>query len=475
MLNIQNLYCYSFCYVLYCTYGFNKMKGRYDYMMWTDTRDVVATVAFLIGVRKSSWESTYGNEYSELLAKLEKNQNALVIRYLSKLRTTLMQRFKKTDEALVTDLKNIDRLEWYDTENIKQLEKWGYNVILANKRAGDYTTLFNKLIHDNIDKCRNLFPDWIAWSYIQGLFIYPKYTNEKYQKAEFDKYMSNIDNYPFQMYIYWKPQALGNILRTDGKFLDLVYEMNNDYFDDTSKYRNATDDIKKNIYGFIDNSKKTVLAVDCENSDVYKLYSMLKNLKRTEIEKIEKIMLYDDKNTSNGWDFLEKVIDIPVEHIEVERLVDHKSLVDFRVTAGICREFYKNGVSSFILLSSDSDYWGLISSLPEAEFLVVIENIKCGQAIKDALDSHGIYYCSLDDFCTGNIDELKRDILLNELKPMLPEILSYNGKELANKIYEQVRIEASENEIMNFYNKYIKTLKLAIDENGNFSIKLANA
>ena len=145
-----------------------------------------------------------------------------------------------------------------------------------------------------------------------------------------------------------------------------------------------------------------------------------------------------------------------------------------RMASGVCKEFYKDDVSSFIILSSDSDYWGLISSLPDAEFLVVIEYSKCGQAIKETLDSHGIYYCSLDDFCTGNIEDFKRAVLINELKTYLPNLLSYNGKELASKLFEQARIEADEPEISNFYEKYIKTLKLKVDPDGNFTFVVAS-
>ena len=191
--------------------------------------NIVATMAYLIGVRKSAWISSYGNECSDLLAELENNRNATTIRYLCKLRTTLMQRFKKTDLAIVHDCKNIDHIEWYDTENIRQLEKWGYTILLANKRASDYSLHFNTLIRDNIDKCRELFPDWIAWEYVKDIFVIPKFTNEKIQKFEFEKYMENIEHYPFQMYIHWKPKDFGNILYNDGKFLEILYDMNNDY------------------------------------------------------------------------------------------------------------------------------------------------------------------------------------------------------------------------------------------------------
>ncbi len=112
--------------------------------------------------------------------------------------------------------------------------------------------------------------------------------------------------------------------------------------------------------------------------------------------------------------------------------------------------------------------------MPEADFLVVIEYDKCGQAIRDMLDENGVYYCSLNDCCTGNIDDLKRSDLLNGLKALLPYLLQYNGKQLAYKLYELARIEADDNEIMNFYNKYIKTIKLTVDDNGNFGFKIKN-
>ena len=50
--------------------------------------------------------------------------------------------------------------------------------------------------------------------------------------------------------------------------------------------------------------RETAIAVDCENSDPYKLYSVLKGLNQEELAKIEKITLYDDPNTTAGWDWL---------------------------------------------------------------------------------------------------------------------------------------------------------------------------
>lgn len=60
----------------------------------------------MIGVRKDILETHFA-ECSELLGKLYADRSATVIRYLCKLRTTLMQKFKKTDTAMHYDLKNL--------------------------------------------------------------------------------------------------------------------------------------------------------------------------------------------------------------------------------------------------------------------------------------------------------------------------------------------------------------------------------
>lgn len=76
---------------------------------------------------------------------------------------------------------------------------------------------------------------------------------------------------------------------------------------------------------------------------------------------------------------------------------------------------YKNDVDSFVIVSSDSDYWGLISSLPDAHFLVMIEREKCGPDMKEALADSGIFYCYLDDFYSGNSEDIKKNALFKEM------------------------------------------------------------
>lgn len=438
--------------------------------MTVDTKELVTTIAYLIGVKDDIITKCFEPDYTDLIQKLHENKEASIIRYLSKIRTTLFYKFKDTDHEMRYNLKNLDRLEWYNKDEIKKLHEWGIELIKPNYRAEKYMNDLCELIAANIDNCSGLFYDWVNWAYIRDLFCIPKYRQKGVLKQEFHKFLDKNLCYPFQMYIHWEPQNLGSILYSDGKFLSLLYSWHGDYFEDRSKYRDATDETKNSIYDFVKNSGRTAIAVDCENSDVYKLYGVLKNLDSDELAKIEKIILYDDEHTSPGWDHLGKFTQIPVEHIEVERVTDRKSLVDIKMTAGVCQNYYENGIDSFIIVSSDSDFWGLISSLPKARFIVMYEYEHCGQALKNALKEHNIYYCAIDDFCSGNTEDLKKAVLFDNLEQHIPDLLQWNGKELANHIYVEARIDATDKEILRFYEKYIKTLRLKYDSDGNVSV-----
>lgn len=439
--------------------------------MTVDTKEIVTIVAYMIGVKESALETSYREECSEKLDFLYNNKEASIIRYLSKLRTSLLQHFKKTDDAMRYDLKNLTSLEWFDKSEIEQLSEWGIDVVKANYRSERYIFDLTKLINENIDKCSSLFYDWVNWDYIKKLFLIPKYSKPNVLRNEFTKYMSNIEYYPFQMYIYWEPEDCGGILLSDRKFLKFLYNMNGDVFTDHTKYRDADDDTRNNIYNFINNSEKIAVAVDCENSNPFKLYSVIKGLNPEEIEKIEKITLYDDPNTTSGWDWLTKFISIPIEHIEIERVTDKKSLVDIQMTASVVKGFYTEGITSFIIVSSDSDFWGLIKSLPEADFLVMYENNKCGTAIKEALSSHGIYYCSIDDFCSAGTEDMKRSVLFAELENYFPYLIGENPLELTKRLYENTKITATEKEMDHFCTRYVKTLKLKVID-GKFEIEI---
>lgn len=136
-----------------------------------------------------------------------------------------------------------------------------------------------------------------------------------------------------------------------------------------------------------------------------------------------------------------------------------------------CQEHYKNNVDSFIIVSSDSDYWGLISSLPDARFLVMIEHEKCGPDMKNALVSSGIFYCYIDDFYSGNAEELKQSALFKEMYRYIDNTVRLNVNDMLDEALRATRIEMSNSERKQFYSRYVKNMKMEITEDGDVVIE----
>ena len=429
-------------------------------------------VAYLIGVSDKNLLNDY-EEYSDLYDKLSSLKEANIIRYLSRLRTSLLKNFKKTDKEIVYNLKNINSLSWFDNEEIDKLEEWGISIIQANCRAEKYSSLFCTLIEENIDNCRFLFPEWLDWSYIRELFVVPNSSSKEVLIKEFEKYISYISYYPYSMYIHWDPFDCKGMLLDDGLFLKSLFSLHGKEFNDKSKYKDVSDFTSNNILDFINNSEKVVIAVDCENTDVYKLYGFLSTLSTNAISKIEKMVLYDDENTVETWKLLSKYTKIPVEYLLVDRVLNRKSLVDIKMTAGICESHYKYGINSFIIVSSDSDYCGVISSLPSAKFMVVYENIKSSNYVINGLKVNNVLCCSLDDFYSGDNTRLKEGVIQQKLTNAFNS-LDLNFNEMLDTICKEAHIDCVDGEKKAFYNKFFKSLKLFIDKEGNIKILVNN-
>ncbi|MCR4658306.1 MAG: NYN domain-containing protein [Lachnospiraceae bacterium] len=435
-----------------------------------EKKEIVTTVAYLLGQKDEVFQEYY-SECEDILEKLRVSDAANKIRFLCRLRTALLLNYLKTEQAIMS-LTGIEQMEWFDASEIRKLRSMGADPVLYNAKANQYAEHFNKLIAEGIDACKPFFPDWVNFDFIRDLFVVPHYNRADVLKEEFSKYQANRQLYPFQFYIHWEPTDAGNILINDLKFLKVVYAQHDAVFTDISKTHDAEDNTKLTIYDFINDAETVLFSVDCENCDPYKLYGVLCNLDQEQLSKVNRIVLYDDVHTSRAWDYIPLLTKLKVEHIEVERVANNKSLVDIRMTAGVCKSFYEEHVDSFILCSSDSDFWGLISSLPHAGFLVMYEYEKCGQAIKDALNTRHIFHCAMDDFYSGNAGELKRIVLKKELEERLLDVPGHDAWELTKEIFAKARITAKDNEMQVFYDKYIKTLKLKIDERGRFVIAM---
>lgn len=465
-MNNENVVVYS------CT-GENESKSQFKDFD-NSTYNVVSKVAYLLGVEKRHFENVHEPPQMEWYKKLHQDKNARIVRNLCALRTALEQNYTAIYNEMRYELKNLHSMkDLIPQESLQELDADGISIEKVNYKPTQYIIDLNRLIAEHINLCKDLFPIWLKWEYIKDLFIMPNGYKEKGIKAAAAEYSANKYRYPYQVYINWPYASSGNILYTDKRFVKLLYKAHDDYFADISKVTDAGEHTKDDIYRFLEESNRVVVVVDCENSDPFKLYATLNNLDQEALlNKICKIVLYNDVHTTTAWKILEQFTEIPIEHNLIERIKENKSLVDIRLTTGTCREYYTNNIDSFILVSSDSDYWGLISAMPEVRFFVMVESEKCGPDIKNALNDAGISYCYINDFCTGNSSEIKVVALLSEVKRSIDEAFHLNIKDILQDAYRATRVEMTTAEKNQFYDRYIRTMKVVIAPDGVTTLAL---
>lgn len=437
------------------------------------TYEIISKVAYLIGVPKFIFEKETQSPKLEIYEQLDKDKNARIIRHLCIIRNNIERGYKYINNKMRFEFKSIMSLpECIPPESIKQLNEDGINFYrTSNTHLYQHIIEINKILSDRINNCKSLFPLWLNWQYIKQLFIMPNGLTEAGTKAAAITFYSNLDLYPYKMYINWKPQEQGNILYNDKKFVKLLYELNGSMFTEYSKVSDAGSYVKGTIYDYIEDSEKIVVVVDCENSDPYKLSATLRNLDYTYTQKISSIILFDDVHTASAWRILEQFTSLPVEHVMTERVKENKSLVDIKLTARACQEHFVNNVDSFIIVSSDSDYWGLIESLPDARFLVMIERGSCGPDLKNALVNAGIFYCYIDDFYSGNAEDVKHNAIFRAMYQHIDKTVRLNVNEMFNEALKVTRVEMTTAERNQFFAKYIKTMQMHIDANGDLSLE----
>ena len=438
------------------------------------THEIVSKVAYLIGVFRWHFEDPNEPLRLDIYEKLDALKNARVLRNLCIVRTAAERWFGKINEQIQKEYKSIYTVpEYIPQEALQQLSTDG---VFLSKRSGTHLVHLiielNRYICDRVNNCKELFPVWLNWSYIRDLFIMKNGLTERGTKEAADVYFKHLECYPYGIYINWKPKQYGNILFSDHKFVTLLYQNRKDCFSDIAKVSDIGNFVKDNIYDFIDGAKKVVMVVDCENSDPYRLCAVLKGLESKAISKIRKIMLFDDIHTVNAWRILESYTTIPVEHVMTKRVKEDKSLVDIEMTAITCREHYRDMVDSFVIVSSDSDYWGLISSLPEARFLMMVEKEKCSPDMKAALIKHGIFYCYIDSFYNGNCEDIKKKALFNELYRILERSVQLNMHQVFKEAISATRIQMKPAEQKQFFEKHISKMSLVINEEGDVSFEL---
>lgn len=432
--------------------------------------DIVSRIAYLLGVSEEYFLGEESNFDETIYTGLEECKDARIVRNLCIIRTALLRNNGRIRNLFQYDMKNIDTIpEYIDPECIKKLKKDEVDIWRANWTPAKYVVLVSAEIKKHINGCKNSFPLWLNWDYVKDMFCLPELKERQVSKLV-ESYGEKRNRFPYTMYVVGALSVeVGNILYNDEKFVSYLYMRNGDMFDDLSKVTDASDEIKKNIKDYIRDNQEITIVVDCENANPYKLYSVLDGLEPATREHIKKIVLYNDVHTTVTWRLLQRLIP-GVEHKMIPRVKADKSLVDISLAVGTTREYFEQGTKAFILVSSDSDFWGLIKGLPECSFLLLVEQENTSSAIKSAMIRNGIPYAEIDDFCSSNLEKVYALALNQEVQNALGKY-GFCMDDILAKAVENIRINLSPNEVEQYKQKYLKNLH-TVQKNGYISLEI---
>lgn len=446
----------------------NEIKSYYR----NHTKNIAITVAFLLGVQEQYIHVIEENTElcNELLNKINSNYHAIIIRSLNNIRSNLILSFKKTSRTIrvaASDYTPIYKMDIYK-DDFALLKKYNISIFTARDDLNEYLENINKEIKNHIDDIRNLFPEWIEFKYIKSMFIMP---NDIIKESK--KYQSNQIYYPYKRYFNWEnPHSAGNILSSDLKLLEIIYNDNGAYFNESNKVTDASDNVKYNINEFIKRGNKIQIHVDGENCDPYRLAAMFDSLQDSEIRKIEKIVVYYDESYSDrAWIMLKHfTFGVDVEIISINRIIETKSLVDHKLVAGISKAVYKDDIDSIILASSDSDFWSVIEDV-SAKYLILAESNKFGNEFKSLLWKHDIFYCYLDKFKAPENDEFFEKVFKYELEKIISETFKIgNAKVMLKEALKQSHVQISDTERNRLYNEILSRLQLQLNKDGEYTV-----
>ena len=454
------------------------------------TYKIVSIVAYLIGVRKEIFELEVEPPRLETFEELNKVKEARIIRNLCILRNAFEQYFVKISNEFFMG-KNIGRIpEYISPELNQQLYKDDVDIFLNKPDAINYIIKINQEITSRIDGLSNLFPEWVNWKYIKALFIMPNGLKANGVAEAGTLYNSDRNRYPYHCWINWDAisigvESKGNILYSDEKFLNLLYQANEDIFENISFVRDVGKQTIRNFSNLLTDCHNCIIVVDCENSEPVKLAAAFSSLPKNQLDKISKVLLFDSNNTTSQWDtFYDKMYDkvfspyTEQEHIIVPRITEGKSQVDLTLAVRTSQEVLLNNADAVILVSSDSDYWPLIKQMSSAKFLLMLEKRKTGTATIDTLINNNVYFCFIDDFCIEASYEVKTETILNEMQEVIDKILlgEIAGEMNLYKIFDECLhnswISMSEREKKSFKTNYLQKPRFIISKDGKVLILL---
>ena len=441
-------------------FGKIESEGKYNI--------IAPKIAWLLGVSEENlgFPEVYEADRFPLMDQFNHETPVRIIRYLCCIRTELF----RNNKTIFEDIRSGNSiLTNGPVRYIQSLYELHIDLYHNKRNINAMQMDISQKISERINNVREYFPDWVEWEYIKNLFLMPNGFKEQGIKDAAALYYANIDAYPYKAYLNWIPRHdLGNILSSDMKFLVLLYQMNHDHFTRFDKIKSQDDVKQESIDGFLTGESGSVLVIDGENSDPYRMAGAVKTLGK-KAKGIKKIILLNDTHAPSGWNMFDKFTDIPVETHMVDRIMEGKSMADVVFASKICEEYYKNNVGSFIIGSSDSDFMGVMASV-KANFMVMGEHGKFSPRFKAALEERNIPYCFLDDICSDTSEFMENTILASVIDEVNSRIGELDMNALINTSLDNARLTLTDREKDKMMGDIIKSLKFNLLESGKTEV-----
>ncbi len=440
------------------------------------TNDIVSTFSYLIGIdkkyfREEELENTFAS--IEIYNRLEHIKSAKIVRSLCLIRNGFMNNFGRILVIVNDSGAGIHGLyDYVDKDAITYLESAGIKFKYQSW-AANYITEANRYLSDRVNNCKTLFPDFIEWDYLRELFLMPDGATYDGCKAGSDVYYANKTCYPFSCYMNWKLicEERGKSLYNDYLFLRNLYEDNKDTFDRQELVSDNSENNKNTVSEFLLKGDVEII-IDCENANPFFIYSFLNAISSEECRHISRVIMFNDLNASTAWEALPKRFDdIEFEEVLCDRMLERKSMVDVRLISRTMKEYYEENIRSFILVSSDSDFYGLIEELPNADFMLVVQRKMSSSIFRETARSSGISYIYSEDYPYSEAYDFIKSVMKADFKKTIKEKWStINLLEEVESICQKTYAKLTDAEKTNIIKTIIRNLKIEVDDEYNAKI-----
>lgn len=224
--------------------------------------------------------------------------------------------------------------------------------------------------------------------------------------------------------------------------------------------------------------KEYTLFVDCDNIDFLKFLSFLLN----PLSNIKgDIHLYIDQKSGNFWTCLKDILPLKTARFNgytvvprvFKRIKDEKSVVDSALSAGMMRYHLENPTKELLLVSSDSDFYGLLASMP-VPVSVLVDRADTAMGYIEVLREEKVNLLDINAYTEQHlIDDVLEDVLkyLFIMNILNVPMLKWDVAESIASLKNTFRTDISITKVAHVVDSMKKGFDINISE-GNILVKL---